>query len=47
MTCKNDERNDGHLTGEHFLLLIKKPRKNVLIFKAPPQGLILNKVNYD
>ena len=30
-----------------FILLIKDPRKNVLVFKAPPQGLILNKVNYD
>ena len=32
---------------KEFMLLIKKPRKNVSIFKAPPQGLILNKVNYD
>ena len=35
------------MSQKDFLLLIKKPRKNVLIFKAPAQGLILNKVNYD
>jgi len=37
----------NRMSRKNFLLLIKKPRKNVLIFKAPPQGLILNKVNYD
>ena len=35
------------MSEEEFILLIKDPRKNVHIFKAPPQGLILNKVNYD
>ena len=35
------------MSEKEFILLIKDPRKNVHIFKAPPQGLILNKVNYD
>tara|TARA_B100000945_G_scaffold271282_1_gene233106 strand:+ start:77 stop:232 length:156 start_codon:yes stop_codon:yes gene_type:complete len=30
-----------------FELLLENPRKNVKIFKAPSQGLILRKVNYD
>ena len=37
----------NRMSRKNFLLLIKKPRKNAFIFKAPPQGLILNKVNYD
>jgi tRNA pseudouridine38-40 synthase len=37
----------NRISEKEFILLIKNPRKNVLIFKAPPQGLILNKVNYD
>lgn len=37
----------NRMSREEFLLLIQKPRKSVHIFKAPPQGLILNKVNYD
>ena len=37
----------NRMSEKEFILLIKNPRKNVLIFKAPPQGLILNKVNYD
>ena len=32
---------------EQFDSLLKKPKKNVRIFKAPPQGLILEKVCYD
>jgi len=35
------------MSEKEFMLLINKPRKNVIIFKAPAQGLILNKVNYD
>ncbi len=35
------------LSKKDFMLLITKPRKKVLVFKAPPQGLILDKVNYD
>lgn len=37
----------NRISEKQFTLLIKEPRKNVLIFKAPPQGLILYKVNYD
>ena len=37
----------NRMSEKEFILLIKNPRKNVLIFKAPPQGLILSKVNYD
>ena len=37
----------NRMSEKEFILLIKNPRKNVLIFKAPAQGLILNKVNYE
>ena len=37
----------NRLSKKEFILLINKPRKNVTILKAPPQGLILHKVNYD
>ncbi len=37
----------NRISEKQFILLIKEPRKNVFIFKAPPQGLILDKVNYD
>ena len=37
----------NRMTEKEFILLIKNPRKNVVIFKAPPQGLILKKINYD
>ena len=30
-----------------FLKLLYNPKKQVKIFKAPPQGLILMKVNYE
>ena len=33
-------------TIESFLNLLNNPEKNVQIFKAPPQGLILEKVDY-
>ena len=39
--------NDKKLTKSDFLKLIRKPKKEVKIFKAPPQGLILKKVFYD
>ena len=32
---------------EYFRELINKPSENVNIFKAPPQGLVLTKVDYD
>mgnify|MGYP001172126269 FL=1 len=38
---------DGRLTKKDFSLLLNKPKKNVRIFKAPPQGLIFEKVIYD
>ena len=31
---------------KEFLSLLKEPRKQVKIVKAPPQGLILEKINY-
>jgi tRNA pseudouridine38-40 synthase len=39
--------NDNRLTKSDFLKLIRKPKKEVQIFKAPPQGLILETVFYD
>ncbi len=39
--------HQNRMSEKEFILLIKNPRKNVLIFKAPPQGLILDKINYD
>ena len=35
------------MTISEFQFLLEYPKKNVKIFKAPPQGLILTKVNYD
>ena len=32
---------------EYFKELIDKPSDDVNIFKAPPQGLVLTKVEYD
>ena len=37
----------NRMSEKDFLLLLNKPRKNVIIIKAPAQGLFLNKVNYD
>ena len=31
---------------EYFKELVNKPSENVNIFKAPPQGLVLTKVDY-
>ena len=35
------------ITEDHFFKLFENPKKNVKIYKAPPQGLILEKVMYD
>ena len=40
------EISRGKCTIETFLSLLNNPEKNVQIFKAPPQGLILEKINY-
>ena len=40
------EISRGRFTIELFLNLLNNPEKNVQIFKAPPQGLILEKVDY-
>ena len=34
------------VTNNEFLSLLREPRKEVKIIKAPPQGLILEKINY-
>ena len=39
--------NNGNISIEDFKRLISYPSKNVHIFKAPPKGLILEKVFYD
>ena len=39
--------NNGNISIEDFKRLITYPDKNVHIFKAPPKGLILEKVFYD
>ena len=39
--------NTGKITIEEFKRLLYYPNKNVRIFKAPPRGLILEKVFYD
>ena len=35
-----------NITEDNFLKLLENPRKNVKIYKAPPQGLILEKIKY-
>ena len=37
----------GKFELEYFKELINRPLENVNIFKAPPQGLVLTKVDYD
>ena len=37
----------GKLSLEYFEDLLINPQKNVKIFKAPPEGLILDKIDYD
>ena len=36
----------NRFTENEFLSLLREPRKEVKIIKAPPQGLILEKINY-
>ena len=38
---------EERMSKKDFLLLIKEPRKEVKILKAPARGLFLNKVNYE
>lgn len=38
---------EGRFSTNDFNQLIKNPQKNVRLFKAPPEGLILEKVDYD
>ena len=38
---------EKRFTKDEFLALLKNPQKDVRIFKAPPQGLILIKVDYE
>ena len=37
----------GRISAKEFKLLINYPKKNVQILKAPPQGLLLEKIRYD
>ncbi len=37
---------ENKVTKSYFISLLNEPRKNVKIYKAPPQGLILEKVDY-
>ena len=37
----------GKYKFDQFVDLIKTPKENVNIFKAPPQGLVLTKVDYE
>ena len=41
------EISRGKITMEAFQQLVNKPAENVRIYKAPPQGLRLEKVIYD
>ena len=37
----------GRISAKEFKLLLYYPKKNVQILKAPPQGLFLEKINYE
>ena len=39
--------SEGRISKKSFNFLLANPRKNVRIFKAPSQGLILNKIDYE
>ena len=39
--------NQGRLSAKEFKLLLDNPKKNVQILKAPPQGLFLEKIDYE
>jgi tRNA U38,U39,U40 pseudouridine synthase TruA len=41
------EISRGKFELERFKNLIDHPKDNVKIFKAPPKGLVLTKVDYD
>jgi|TARA_B110000014_G_C19741095_1_gene386608 tRNA U38,U39,U40 pseudouridine synthase TruA len=38
--------NETQFSKKEFLSLLEIPRKDVQVFKAPAQGLILEKINY-
>lgn len=39
--------SDDRFSKKKFNFLLENPRKDVRIFKAPPQGLILNRIDYE
>jgi len=39
--------SEGKISISEFMNLLNNPRKEVRIFKAPPEGLILKKVLYE
>ena len=39
--------SENRFSKNKFIFLLKNPKKNVRVFKAPPQGLILNKIDYE
>jgi len=39
--------NQEKYTNEEFLHILNNPQRNVRIFKAPPNGLILKQVSYE
>jgi len=41
------EISKGKYEFEDFTNLIKHPKENVHVMKAPPQGLVLTKVDYE
>jgi tRNA U38,U39,U40 pseudouridine synthase TruA len=38
---------EKRLSNENYYLLLKNPQKDVRIFKAPPEGLLLVNVVYE
>jgi tRNA U38,U39,U40 pseudouridine synthase TruA len=38
---------EERFTEKEFLTLLKNPQKDVRVFKAPAQGLILTQVDYE
>lgn len=39
--------SENRFPKQKFIFLLKNPKKNVRVFKAPPQGLILNRIDYE
>ena len=39
--------SEDRFSKKSFKFLLENPKKNVRIFKAPPQGLILNRIDYE